>query len=188
VLDYRIAVGFPAKFATVDAIETSLAPTDGPSAGRWQAAFADPDGKLVLAPLLPPGPRSGVYLATFVQTVKPQRISLRVSADDAVRVIVGGKVVVDRTAPMIPYAKPTELTVEVVLEAGWTPVLVKHATLAKRMPTRRRAAGGNRRSLCPNADSADSHPPPRRAAGGNRRSLCPNADSADFHPPLAKRV
>jgi len=131
VLDYQIAAGFPAKFATVDPIEPSRTPNVGPSAGRWQTAAADPDGRLALAPLLPPGPRGSVYLLSFVQTVKPQRVSLKVSSDDVVRVLVGGKVVLDRKQPVIPFAVPTEATVEFILEAGWTPVLVKHAALGK---------------------------------------------------------
>ncbi len=127
VMDYNVVTGQALRLRDAAAWEAS--PRDIP-AKLLQPASA-PDGRLDLTPLLPQGPKSGVYAVTYVYTEKPQRVTLHVAADDGVRVRVGGKVVLEQKEPAIPYPMRTGLKAEVELSAGWTPIVVKLARNAK---------------------------------------------------------
>ena len=128
VMDYSVVVtGQPLRLRDAAAWEASAKEIP---AKLLQPAAA-PSGRLDLTPLLPQGPKSGVYAVTYVYTEKPQRMTLHVAADDGVRVRVGGKVVLEQAEPAIPYPLRTGLKSEVDLPAGWTPIVVKLARNAK---------------------------------------------------------
>src|SRR5262249_51215596 len=96
----------------------------------WQQRAVESSGLLDLAPLLPKG-RSAVYALTYVYSPTRQRVTLNLTADDAVRVSVGGKQVYQQPVPMIPYPRKVDAQIEAELAPGWTPVLVKMVTTGK---------------------------------------------------------
>ena len=128
VLDYNVVTGQALRLKDSAVWETL--PKAIP-AKLLQPAAADPDGRLDLTPLLPQGAKSGVYAVTYVFTEKPQTVTLSVTADDAVRVRVGGKIAFEQKEPLIPHARPVAGKADVQLTAGWTPIVVKLARNAK---------------------------------------------------------
>ncbi len=128
VLEYAVAVGFKPDLTKKEAIEVDLDPAGRPDA--WHPQPVGPDGRLDLAPLLPEG-RSAAYALAYVYSPTKQRVTLNLTADDAVRVAVGGKAVFKQPVPLIPYPRAVDAKVEADLGPGWTPVLVKLVTTGK---------------------------------------------------------
>jgi putative membrane-bound dehydrogenase-like protein len=125
VLEYSVTVGFKPDLRKKESVETDPDP-----AGRgdtWQPQHVGPDGLLDLAPLLPRG-RTAAYALAYVYSPTRQRVTLNMTADDAVRVSVGGKSVFQQPASWIPFPQKVDAHVEADLGPGWTPVLVKLVT------------------------------------------------------------
>jgi putative membrane-bound dehydrogenase-like protein len=120
VLEYAVAVGFQPDLDRQDAIK----------ADAWQPRAVEPDGRLDLGPVLPRG-RSAAYALTYVYSPTRQTVKLHVTADDAVRVLVGDKPVFEQGVPLIPYPRKADAHVAADLEPGWTPIRVKLVTTGK---------------------------------------------------------
>lgn len=125
VLSFQVATGFPPVFAKSGPLETSLDPLAAklPQNRAWLPVTVDPPGLLALQPLLPKEP-SAVYALCFVQTSKPQRVTLSILTDEPIQVWAAGQLVYER--PGQKLKSPLDLEkVETELAAGWTPILLK---------------------------------------------------------------
>ena len=125
VLDFHVAVGFPADLKAEHAPERSPDPTAKlPDGKAWQAKSADPNGLIALKPLLPPGDPTAAYALAFVFSPEKQTVSGVLLGDDPIRVWVGGKPVFERGVAKL-QAFATEEKFDAELPAGWSPILVK---------------------------------------------------------------
>jgi hypothetical protein len=132
VLEYSVATGFAPNLSKREALEKKPDPAAkaAGSADGWHAKTVGPDGRLDLASVLPDG-WSAAYALTFVYSPTKQRATLELTAEDAVRVDVGGETVFAGRVPFIPYSKKTEAKIPVQLVRGWNPILVKLVTTGK---------------------------------------------------------
>ncbi|MGL6097367.1 MAG: hypothetical protein ACRC7O_16400, partial [Fimbriiglobus sp.] len=126
VLDFTVAVGYPADLKASQAPETAADPTatKPPKGDGWVARTADANGLLALKPLLPSTDPVGVFAVAWVYSPTAQKVSGVLLADDPVRVWVGGKLAFERAVPKLqPFA--TEEGFDATLPAGWSPVVMK---------------------------------------------------------------
>jgi hypothetical protein len=110
----------------------------------WQVRPVDATGQLDLSSLLPKG-RTAAYAVLFVHSPTRQQATLHLTADDAVRVVVGRKSVFESPPPIIPYPRPVDTTIPVDLQTGWTPVVIKLVTTGKEHRLGLRVKGENLR-------------------------------------------
>jgi quinoprotein glucose dehydrogenase len=130
VVEYSVAVGFKPDLRAREAVESDLDPAakDSP----WQPRPVEPNGLLDLGPLLPRDKgRSAAYALAYVYSPTRQRVTLHLTADDAVRVSVGGEPVFEKPVPLIPYPRPVDTRIKADLAPGWTPVLIKLVTTGR---------------------------------------------------------
>ncbi|HET6575589.1 MAG TPA: PVC-type heme-binding CxxCH protein [Fimbriiglobus sp.] len=125
-LEFQVAVGFKPDLRKKEPVELDLDPAGKTSA--WQPRAVEPGGKLDLTPVLPEG-ESAAYALTYVYSPSRQKVTLHLTADDAVRVTIGGKQVYEKPTTTDPRA--VDAKVETELATGWTPVLVKLVTTGK---------------------------------------------------------
>ena len=75
-----------------------------------------------------------------------QKVTLHLTAGDAVKVWVGKTPAYEKPVPLIPYPRPVDAKFEVTLPPGWTPVLVKVVTTGKEHALGLRLEGENLRT------------------------------------------
>lgn len=125
VLDFSVAVGFPADLKAEFAPEKSPDPAAKlPDGKAWQTKSADANGVLALKTLLPPGDPTAAYALAFVYSPAKQTATAVYLGDDPVRVWVAGKQAFERPTAKL-QAFSAEEKFEVEIPAGWSPVLVK---------------------------------------------------------------
>ena len=100
-----------------------LGPGNKPARVKWAKVLTDTSGLLDFDPLFTPNEWVCAYAFTQVYSPKEREATLSFGSDDGGRVWLNGKLVIDHYEARA--AKPGQDVVQVTLNQGWNPLLVK---------------------------------------------------------------
>jgi putative heme-binding domain-containing protein len=149
--DFRVVGPFGGNLNAVEPPEQNPDPLATYPAGKdgtkrtWQPGHTEPNGMLNLTGWISQKDTSA-YALTNVYSPKAQKVRLWIGSDDPVKVWLQGTVVYQYASPR--NAAPDQDQVEVAVQEGWNPVLVKvvHGGLQHRLYLRLTGGQGVRMS------------------------------------------